>query len=176
MMSSWLRKIQITVVLLGTFLLAACSSVDLPNLGKYMWSDPQLQTISLRATKDVNAGYPIAVDVLLITDQKAYDTLSNLRSTEWFTGKVDYQRQYQKKISLMSWELVPGQKMDGVSLLSPSDTVVGALIFADYIGERSYRAAVTKQKRVLVQLGKDDFQVLPYDDKLTSEKAFEHAN
>ena len=131
-------------------LLGACSSFnmsafDLSGLKYFVGVSPELQTISLRAENDVNGGYPLAVDVLLISDKKVFEALSNLRATEWFSGRTDYLRQHQKNIFLTAWELVPGQRLENVSLLQPDDAVVGALVFADYPGERTYRAAVLKQ-------------------------------
>ena len=152
---------------LCALLLVACSTVS--NLGQLLLPDVQLQTVTLEASKDVNGGYPVALDVLLLTDQKVYDALGNLRATEWFAGKADYLRQHQNKLFLTSWELVPGQRLEGVSLTVPPQAVIGTLIFADYLGDRTYRASVVKKRAVVIQLNRDDFELLPYDSEPTTK-------
>lgn len=142
-------------------LLAGCSSMlSTENWKKLLYSGDKLQQVSILAASDVNSGYPVALDLLLVTDQKVFDALSALRATEWFAGKADFIRQHQKKLFVQSWELVPGQNFADVPMPFEATGTVGTLVFADYPGERSYRSVVQHQKSVLIRLGRDDFDVV----------------
>ncbi|MEL0583201.1 hypothetical protein, partial [Neisseria gonorrhoeae] len=71
------------------------------------------------------------------------------------------QRQHQGKLVVLSWELVPGQQFLDVKMPPAASSVVGVLVYADYFGERSYRASVKNQKKIVIRLHRDDFEVVP---------------
>lgn len=147
------------VMLLGG--LSGCGVVTPSKLSNYLFPEQQLRLLSIMSSKDVNGGYPVALDLVVVTDQKVFDALSGLRATEWFAGKTDYARQHQKVLQVMSWEVVPKQEMMNISMPAFDSATVGILIFADYLGDRSYRAIVKGQKNVAVLLKQDDFEVVP---------------
>lgn len=160
LVNSFLKTAVTTIA--STFLFAGCASpFKVENWKALLFNAETLQNVSIIAGQEVNGGYPLALDIVTVTDSAAYTSLSALRAAEWFSGKVDLRRQYQGKLSVLSWELVPGQKFSDVRMPIEARTVVGVVVFADYIGEQSYRAFIQNQKRVVIRLGRDDFDVVP---------------
>lgn len=157
-----LLAIVFTVVLLGGC--AVVKSLNnmfsgmLPALGQVDTPD----RLSITADVDANQGYPVAIDLLTVADKDAFATLSKLRAAEWFAGKRDYQRQYQKNIHVHSWEIVPGRWVDEKNLVRVEGEVVGALLFVDYIGDKTFRATVTGFPQARLELKADDFSVYPH--------------
>ncbi len=154
-----LATIVACVMLLGG--LSGCGVMSASKLSSYIFSEQQLRLLSIMSSKDVNGGYPVALDLVVITDQKVFDALSVLRAAEWFAGKTDYVRQHQKALQVMSWEVVPKQEMMNISMPAFDSSTVGILVFADYLGDRTYRAIVKGQKNATVLLKRDDFEVVP---------------
>ena len=156
---SRLATLAACVMLLGG--LSGCGVMSAAKLSSYIFSEQQLRLLSIVSSKDVNGGYPVALDLVVITDQKVFDALSVLRAREWFAGKADYMRQHQKVLEAMSWEVVPKQEMMNISMPAFDGSTVGILVFADYLGDRSYRAILKGQKNVAILLNQDDFEVVP---------------
>lgn len=156
---SRLATLVACVMLLGG--LSGCGVMSASKLGSYIFPEQQLRLLSIMSSTDVNGGYPVALDLVVITDQKVFDALSVLRASEWFAGKTDYMRQHQKVLQVMSWEVVPKQEMTNISMPAFDGSTVGILVFADYLGDRSYRAIVKDQKNVAILLKNNDFEVVP---------------
>ncbi len=143
-------------------LMAGCSNFLKVESWKNLFvSTETLQSVSIFADQDVNGGYPLALDIVAVTDATVLSTLAGLRANEWFAARADFQRQHQGKLTVLSWELVPGQKFSDVKMAPKASTVAGVIVYADYFGERSYRASVKNQKKIVIRLRRDDFEVVP---------------
>lgn len=152
------RRILIGLtIMLAAGLLGACGTYRTVSR-MLVGSDPPEQ-LSIAADPEVNQGYPVAVDVVMVADKDIFATLSKLRAAEWFAGKRDYQRQYQKSIQVLSWEVVPGQSVVEKVRKELDGDLVGTLLFADYIGDKTFRANVTGYTQVHLELKPDDFSV-----------------
>lgn len=124
-----------------------------------MLGTPPLTAISLHATPTVNKGYPIAVDVVFVYDKLAWDALTKLRAGEWFVARTDMKLLYAKQLDVLSWELVPGQRVQRVPLPERLRAALGTVIFADYTGTGAYRAVLQNRSRVQVYLDAQGFEV-----------------
>lgn len=122
---------------------------------------PELQKISLSADRQANHGAPVAVDLVLVLEPKPFALLATLRAGEWFNNKTDLLRQHQNRLVVVSWEIVPGQSITPTEIPSTNGNLVGVLIFADYLGEQTYRADATGMREVQVYLAKDGFEIAP---------------
>jgi len=143
-------------------LVAGCSNLfKMESWKNLLVSAVTLQSVSILADRDVNGGYPLALDIVTVTDVTVLGSLAGLRASEWFAAKADFQRQHQGKLTVLSWELVPGQHFLDVKIAPEARTVVGVMVYADYLGERSYRASVQNQKKIVLRLRRDDFDVVP---------------
>lgn len=159
-----LAAISRTVALTAAmgFLVAGCSTIfKLEGLKGLLVREATLQSVSILAEKDVNGGYPLALDIVAVTDAAVLSTLAGMRANEWLAAKADIQRQHKGKLTVLSWELVPSQQFLDVKMPPAESSVVGVIVYADYFGERSYRASVKNQKKVVIRLRRDDFEVTP---------------
>lgn len=149
------------MLVLTVVLLTGCSNLfKMENWKNLLGNAEALQSISILTDQDVNGGYPLALDVVAITDLTVLNSLAGLRAAEWFSGKTDFQRQHQGKLTVFSWELVPGQIFTNIKVAQEPRNVVGIVVYADYLGERSYRASVQNQKKIVIRLQRDDFYVV----------------
>lgn len=124
-----------------------------------MLGTPPVKSLGLVATSPANGGYPVAVDVVFVYDQGAWEALPKLKAGEWFTGRSDMKSRYATQLDVLSWELVPGQRVDNVELPPRLRAAVGAVVFADYNGPGAYRAVLQSRSKVLVHLNASDFDV-----------------
>jgi type VI secretion system protein len=117
-----------------------------------------LLPVQVQVAPDVNEDSPVAVDLLVIYDQKLADSLLKLPSTEWFSKRAQYVKDYPKELALQSWEWVPGQSVDPVTIAYH----LGArkvILFADYRTDGEHRAAVEPQQPFRLVLGANDLTV-----------------
>jgi type VI secretion system protein len=120
---------------------------------------PPLNKISLSADKLLNNGAPVAVDLVLVFDKKPLAVLGALRASEWFNNRQDLLRQYPSHLKVTSWEIVPGQMIQPTNVSEDQGKLVAVLIFANYLGERSFRADASSMQNIRVRLSKDDFSI-----------------
>lgn len=157
--------IHYSVGLLLIASLAGCATPSSTNLfGSALdwFIGPQKQTLKqiyILSDKEANNSSPIAIDIVIIRERKAFEILSNLRAGEWFNAKSDLLRQYQLRLVVYSWEIVPGQKIEPSEPLNIQGETIGALIFADYSGDKVYRSDISGTKAVRVKLGLEDFSI-----------------
>lgn len=107
---------------------------------------------------DVNEDSPVAVDLVVVYNEKLVDTLLKMPSTEWFTKRDQFIKDHSKDIGLQSWEWVPGQPVDPVTI----NYRAGArkvVLFADYRTDGEHRAAVEPQQPFRLVLGPQDLAV-----------------
>ena len=158
-----LKVLAMVPCLILAQLLTGCSAISglVDNLTPSS-SLPPLQKISLSADRLSNNGTPVAVDLVLVLDQKPLAGLASLRASEWFNNRQDFIRQYPNQLRVTSWEIVPGQVLAPLIVPGEQEKLVGVLIFADYPGERSFRADASKRPTVRVHLSKDDFSIASF--------------
>lgn len=152
------RTCLLASMMLFSMLIQGCSVIDGTSWQRLLSLTPVLKKVSIEASDKVNGGYPVALDLVLVRDKLVYASLSNLTASEWYAGKKDYMRQHKQVLSVMAWEVVPGQRFQEVAVVADSDAV-GALVFAGYLGERTYRSAVQGVKQVWIRLNDEDFEV-----------------
>ena len=117
-----------------------------------------LLPVEVQVAPDVNEDSPVAVDLLVIYDQKLADSLMKVPSSEWFSKREQFVKDYPKELALQSWEWVPGQAVDPVTIAYH----LGArkvILFADYRTGGEHRAAVEPQQPFRLVLGANDLTV-----------------
>lgn len=145
-------------VALFSLLMQGCSVLEGAVWKRMLSMTPVLKQVSIEASHKVNGGYPVALDLVLVRDELLYTRLSNLTASEWYAGKGDLMRQHKQVLSVMAWEVVPGQRFQDVDVVADPDAV-GALVFAGYLGDRTYRSTVQRVKQVWIRLNDDDFEL-----------------
>jgi type VI secretion system protein len=98
------------------------------------------------------------VDVLLIKDKTFLKTAQGLTASDWFSKKMQLQRQFPKAMEIESWEWVPGQTIAPVSFVVPVDAQA-AIMFANYASPGPHSANLPTKGKAAVFLDDDDFRV-----------------
>jgi type VI secretion system protein len=107
---------------------------------------------------DVNGGNPVAVDLVLVTDETLLEELGKISASEWFKKRNQYRGAYLREIEVTSWEWVPAQapKLEPITV---KPGIVGGIIFADYSAPGQHRAVIDPLKSFVVSLGAESFTV-----------------
>lgn len=116
--------------------------------------------LTLSAAPDANQNSPVAVDLVLVTDEKLLARLSELTAAKWFEARADLLKTYPGELRHGSWEIVPGQvlKVPGQRFEGPR--VMGVLAFANYAAPGAHRARVqTLQGSLVLRFDRGGFDV-----------------
>lgn len=105
-----------------------------------------------------NQNSPVAVDVLLIRDKSFLKAAQGMSASDWFTKKLQLQRQNPKAVEVKSWEWVPGQVVKPIDFVVPVDTQ-GAVMFANYASAGPHSAPLPTSGKVVISLDDDDFTI-----------------
>jgi len=104
-----------------------------------------------------NENSPVAVDLLLVYDDKLVDALVAMPAAEWFSKKEQYVADHPKVI-VQGWEWVPGQAVEPFKVpYRPGARNV--VLFADYQSEGAHRAVVGRPKPFRIVLGERDLSI-----------------
>jgi len=103
-----------------------------------------------------NNNGPVELDVALINDKNLWKTAPSMTATDWFAQKNDLERRYQKKLTVSSWEWVPGQAVNPIVIRVPR-WLNGAMVFASYPSPGARSAPLAKGGKFAISLGQDDF-------------------
>jgi hypothetical protein len=121
---------------------------------------PGPSTVTLLATPDANGDAAIAVDLLFITDPLAAQQIAGLSAQDYFSRRVQLQRDFPVGMQVRSWELAPGQILRNTPV-HPSCNRVRTLLFARYATPGDHRQVLGGSDSTVVSLGAQDFSVSP---------------
>jgi type VI secretion system protein len=113
--------------------------------------------IEVTIADDANDNSPVAVDLLLVYDDKLVDKLREMPAADWFKNKEQYVADHPSVI-VKSWEWAPGQAIEPIHV----EYRAGArnvLLFADYQTEGPHREVVGPPKPFKIILGPRDLSV-----------------
>lgn len=122
-------------------LLAACAE-------KPVVAVPQ---VAIQAEERANDFSPVAVDVVLVRDQKLVEELLKLSAAEWFEKREQYLRDYPVTLSAHSWEVVPGQTLSQPLPREPA--AWAAIVYANYGKGGPHRLRVGTPGELKIRLG-----------------------
>ena len=116
------------------------------------------QKFSMQIVVDelANQNTPIGMDLVTITDKKIIADIGKLTAKDWFERRTQVLRDTQGKVSVASFEWVPGQHVDKITVAIAPKTRV-AYVFANYINGGSHRALIDVKQPVVINLRAEDF-------------------
>lgn len=140
-----------TLVLLALAqMLAACSS--LPKV--------QVDTLAIAVSTQANQDTPIAVDAVLVRNPQLLDALLGLPSAKWFAQRDQWRRDHPEDITVVSFEVVPGQQIAAAPFPFGGKRGAGVVVFADYQTPGAHRVRLdTGPAHALLLLGDQDLSV-----------------
>lgn len=161
MMRVVVRLLSITCLLplLLSLLLSGCSSMSsmtsmmFPPGVKLDWD-----SVSLYIDPAANRDFPLAVDVVLVSDEALARKLTAMKSQEWFASRDSLRKSHPAELEFNSVELAPGDAMTLPGKPYSGKRVFAALAFADYLSTGDHRARLeTLKGRISIEFGATDF-------------------
>jgi type VI secretion system protein len=140
----------LTVVLGCLLFLSACSTGQKVR-GMFGGQLPVQVTVQPGA----NDNSAIAVDMVVVYDQKLLDDLMKMPASDWFSKRPQMIKDFGNSLSVSGWEWIPGQAVAPFAIPYHS----GArkiVLFADYRTQGEHRAAVDPQQTFHLVLGESD--------------------
>jgi len=155
MHGAW-RRCVITASVVA-LLLPGCSTVS------KIWNvSAQTERVTLEATPMVNDGFPVAVDVVAVTESDFVKVLSDVEAKTWFQRRDEFLNNRGGVMDVRSFELVPGQRETDIGYgYLDRRTYNGIFVFAQYVNGGNHRARLDKFSEPLVLLGREGIRVEP---------------
>jgi len=144
-------------VLAGVLVLAGCSSIAT------IWSPTaQTENIRLETTPEVNDTFPVAVDIVAVSDKAFVEVLDGVDAATWFERRQAFMNDRSDAMEVRSFELVPGQREleIGYNYFDRRD-FRGIYVFAQYVNAGNHKARVDSYSRPTVVLGAEGIRVQP---------------
>ncbi len=142
--------------LLAIALLPACSTVNglmFPPGVKLDW-----ESVSVYVDPAANRDFPVAVDVVLVSDEALARRVSLMRSQDWFGARDALRKTHPEDIEFDSVELAPGESITLPGKRYSGKRVFAAYAFADYFSAGDHRVRLdTLKGRISMELGATDF-------------------
>lgn len=122
--------------------------------------------VAVQIEEEANQNKAIAVDVIMVYDEKTYDQVSTLSAAAWFAQRDQILRDStaaERGFDLWTYEWIPGQRVETVTLPLKNilkQTSVGGVVFADYKTPGEHRALIDACNKVQLKLRKKDYTVI----------------
>lgn len=147
-----------TGLLCSVLLLAGCSTVSgmlFPPGVKPDWD-----SLSLYVDPAANRDFPLAVDLVLVSDEALAKRVAAMKAADWFAARDGLRKTARDDLAVESMELAPGAALTLPGKRFSGRRVFAALLFADYFtaGEHSARLEGLKGK-IGIEFGATDFEV-----------------
>jgi len=151
------QRALLLMVLVSALLTASgCSSIKnfvTPAGVKLDW-----ESVSLSVAAGANNDYPLAIDVVLVTDEALAQKLMGMTARDWFNARNGMRKAYPDAISIDSVELAPGESIKLSDKRWSGRRVAAALVFADYLVAGPHLARVDALRgRVQLDFGASEF-------------------
>ncbi len=121
--------------------------------------------IKVDVSEKVNENSPVAVDIVVVGDEKLLELLKGLEARDWFQKRDQIKRDNNGGDSLFvwSWEWVPGQTIPLIEL-PWKHHAVGAIIFANYHAPGAHRVSIDPFTNVNLRLQEKGFSTENIDE------------
>ena len=103
-------------------------------------ADIETETIEVSAAPNANAGYPIAVDVVVLNDTTLVQAVQEMSAKDWFAGREQFILDHREMSAVIKREVVPGRKAPEIELERSIRVKAAAVFaFANYLNEGAHR-------------------------------------
>jgi len=151
-------SIIIIIVFVASLCLSACGIKTLATRTKAIMGAKL--NVEVIVSEDANQNRPIALDLIVVYDEKLLEQILEMTSTDWFEKKNQIRRDYLKGEGFDSWEWewVPGQSVP-LQKLPLKPKALGGFIFADYRSKGEHRYRIDPFGGVKIHLSEKDYVV-----------------
>lgn len=114
--------------------------------------------VTVHIAADANQNSPIAVDLLVVYDEKLMARLLQMTAREWFAQRDQIRRDFKdgEGFDAWAWEWIPGQKIP-VQELPLKPAALGALVFSDYDSPGTHRSRIDPFLDIILSLNETGF-------------------
>ncbi|MCM0043389.1 MAG: hypothetical protein NBV65_02025 [Burkholderiaceae bacterium] len=142
-------------------LLASCSTVS--SVNSFLFPPgvkPDWDSLSLYVDPAANRDFPMAVDIVLVSDEALAKRIAAMKAADWFAARDGLRKMPGGELDIVSVELPPGESLTLPGKRFSGRRVFAALAFADYFsgGEQSARLE-TLTGKISIEFGAADFTV-----------------
>ena len=137
---------------------AACAGCFLP-IPFLPHSPVKLRGYAVSAAQSANDRSPVAVDLVIVTDETLVKPVSKLTAADWFAGKGQLLLDNPRGLAVTSMEPVPGQALP-YQRLRWKGTAQAAFVFAAYPSKGDHRVRVDPYPWIAIQLTDDSMAVV----------------
>jgi type VI secretion system protein len=148
-----LRSRTLLILIVPLLFAAACG---LPNRVRSMFGGELPIQVSI--SPDANENTPLAVELIVVYENKIVDKLLEKKAREWFSGREQFLRDYADHVKSWKFEWTPGQEVAPLEL----SYGVGAkrvVLFADYVTPGEHRASIDPQRPFRLILGQSELKL-----------------
>lgn len=147
------RSGTVLALLLGPMLLSGCKT---PSF--LCFSSGGLKRLTITSAPDSNAGRPIAIDLVYVTDKKIVPAIEGLKARNYFATREQLLRDFPRGLARRGWELQAGQQVVFEPVSSPCN-LAGTFLFVDMGGSppQDNRVRLGKVKAGVLTIGANDF-------------------
>ena len=162
------------LILIGMLALVvtACSGSPASQQPSWLYRTTKAVTggqieVKVEIADNANRNSPIAVDLVVVYDEKLMEQLMGMTAGDWFAKRAQIRRDYLDGAGYDSWgwEWIPGQRVP-VQRLPLKAAAIGGVVFAKFITPGAHRSRINPFDDVTIFLREDDFAVnIPNDIK-----------
>ena len=150
--------VRATSLVVLALVLAGCSAYS--TVSKLWDVSAQTETVTLEAAPTVNEGYPVAVDLVAVSDPDFVDVIAEVEAGTWFKRRREFLNDRGNVLTVRSFELVPGQRRTDIGYgYLDRRTYHGIFVFARYVRAGNHRARLDPYSEPKVILGSDGIRV-----------------
>lgn len=154
------RVRTVSACLLSLLLISAAGCSAMKN-----WVMPQgvkldWDVVSMQVIDGANRDFPLAIDVVMVSDDALAQRLSSMSARDWFAARDSLRKAYPDTLEFDSLELAPGESITQPGKRWSGRRVSAALLFADYFADGPHLARLESLKgRLYIEFGATDFSV-----------------
>ena len=147
---------QLMLVIIVMLTLSGCSTVKdyvMPAGVKLDW-----ESVAVSVDAGANRDYPLAIDVVLVSDEALEKRLLAMSARDWFSTRNGLRKTYPDVLSVESVEMAPGESLTLPGKRWTGRRVAAALVFADYMVAGPHLARIESLRgRVQLAFGANEF-------------------
>lgn len=142
-----------------------CLSIILCGCNFFHYQLP-LENVNILVDKNANFTNAVALDLVIVCDEKLNEDISKLSAVQYFEKKQDIVLSNQDSILIWHWEVVPGQQLRNLPITFNEFDPVGGYIFASYNNKSANRIKIPRSKEIKIILKKQNYQVLAVKESI----------
>lgn len=119
------------------------------------------KVITFEVGPTANQNSPLALDLVVIYDDKLTEVVLKLPAKDWFEKREQLKLDNPATLHTWQWELVPGQTIPFFTLPADSKRAKAVVVFANYQTPGPHRVRLDPFEGVIVRLLENELVVLP---------------